>query len=207
MTLQGDTARKEPVFICDVTGSMREPAAPGSTMSKKDLATSVASILVDVLAGADSQGADEEGGGGLLTLAFADGVASEVGDLNPGNFKSKWNAIRWGGGTYIAPAFDMAIKNFNEEFGHLPVNVQPLLVMAVLTDGELSDTRAANVFLSQAAGNVYIYVVVVGFGPDHDKAVAAWSNIAESNVHVKVEAANASTDAHGIAQRILAMVQ
>ena len=113
MTLQGDTVRKEPVFICDVTGSMREPAAPGSPITKQSLATSVASILVDVLAGADSQGADEAGSGGLLTISFADGVASEVGDLNPANFSQKWSAIRWGGGTYIAPAFSMAVEAAN----------------------------------------------------------------------------------------------
>jgi hypothetical protein len=207
MTLQSDSVRKEPVFIIDTTGSMNEPAAPGAQLTKRELATSVARILVAELAGADSQGGDEAGGGGLLTIAFADGVANEVGDLNPGNFESKWAQIRWRGGTYITPAFDLMTENFQEEFGPLPKEVQPVLVAAVLTDGELADQAAANRFLRQAAGNLYVYVVVVGYGPDHDQAVASWQNIAEQNSHVKVETAAASTDAYAIASRILAMVQ
>jgi len=206
--LEGDTIRKEPVLIIDTTGSMTEPAAPGSTYTKSSLATDVARTLVTVLAGADTQGADEQGGGGLLTISFADGIATEVGDLNPGNFDTLWSKkIRWRGGTYITPAFTMMMENFQEEFGALPTAVQPQLIAAVLTDGELSDTSAANSFLRSVHGNVYVYVVVVGYGTEHDKAVASWQNIAETNPHVKVEPLTGTTDARGIADRILAMVQ
>ena len=207
--LSGDTVRKEPVFICDVTGSMvEETAAPGSAMTKKELATDVARILVAGLAAADSQGTDEKGGGGLLTITFADGIATEVGDVNPANFETVWSAVRWGGGTYITPALDMATANFAEEFGHLPVTAQPDLILAILTDGALNDTNAANSFLRRAAGNVYVFVIVIGHGTAHDTALAGWQNIAEtSQGHVQVEAANGSTDAQAIAARILAMVQ
>ncbi len=205
--IQGRSVRKEPVLIVDVTGSMTFPAAPGSMLTKKELATNVARILVAELADDDTQGADEEGGGGLLTIAFADGVANEVGDLNPTNFESKWRVIRWKGGTYIVPAFERMMENFQEEFGHLPKEVQPQLVAAILTDGELSDSDVANAWLAGVSGNVYVYVIVVGYGPEHDQALASWQNIAEKNPHVKVESANASTDAHAIAGRILAMVQ
>ncbi len=207
MPLEGDTVRKEPVFIVDVTGSMNEQAAPGSQMTKRELATNVARLLVETLAGADTQGADESSGGGLLTISFADGVANEVGDLNPGNFESKWRAISWEGGTYIAPAFEMMMENFQEEFGKLPKDVQPQLVAAVLTDGELYDSHKATQFLRSVTGNVHVYVIVVGYGVAHDNAVTIWQNIAETNPHVKVEAANASTDAKAIAARILAMVE
>jgi hypothetical protein len=205
--IQGDTIRKEPMAILDTTGSMNEQASPNSPMTKRELATSVFRILVQHLANADTQGADETGGGGLLTISFADGIAIEVGDLNPGNFDSKWNAIKWKGGTYIVPAFKLMMGNFEEEFGHLPLAIQPQLMATVLTDGELYDAGTANQWLRGVQGNVYVYVIVVGYGPDHDKAVTSWQNIAESNAHVKVEAANASTDAHAIANRILAMVQ
>ena len=80
--LQGDTVRKEPVAIIDVTGSMNEPVVHGNPTTKRSLATQVLRGLVQELASLDTQGADEEGGGGLLTLTFADGVANEVGDLN-----------------------------------------------------------------------------------------------------------------------------
>ncbi len=205
--LQGNTVRKEPVAIVDTTGSMREEAAPGSPLTKRELATNVMRILVAELADDDTQGADEEGGGGLLTLSFADGVASEVGDLTPANFESRWRVLQWKGGTYIVPAFELMTEHFQEEFGHLPAEVQPQLVAVVLTDGALYDSEAANRWLKNVAGNVYVYVIVVGYGPEHDQALASWQDIAEANQHVKVESANASTDAHAIAKRILAMVQ
>ncbi len=65
--IQGDTVRKEPAAIIDVTGSMNEPVAPGNLLTKRSLATQVLRSLVGELADEDTQGADEEGGGGLLT--------------------------------------------------------------------------------------------------------------------------------------------
>lgn len=206
-TFQSDTIRKEPAAIIDVTGSMNEQAAPNSPMTKRELATQVMRILAHDLGTEDSQTDDEQGGGGLLTVSFADGIATEVGDLNDTNFESKWDGLHWRGGTYITPAFEMAMSNFQEEFGHLPIQVQPTLALAVLTDGELNDMQSATRWLRNVQGNVYVSVIVIGYGRDHDNAVAQWQNIAEQNHHVQVEAANASTDAHAIASRLLSMLQ
>ncbi len=205
--LQGDTVRKEPVAIIDTTGLMNEHVASGNPTTKRSLATQVLRGLVQELASEDTQGADEEGGGGLLTLTFADGVANEVGDLNPTNFEQKWASVHWGGGTYITPALELAMENFKEEFGHLPGNVQPKLALAILTDGALFDLNAATSWLRSVSGNVYVGVIVVGSGVDHDQTVAQWSSIAEHNPHVTVEAAQASSDAHAIAARMLTMLQ
>lgn len=207
MTLQGDTIRKEPAAIIDVTGSMRETVTSGSMMSKAALTEQIMRILVHDLGIHDTQGTDEEGGGGLLTVSFADGTASEVGDLNDANFDQKWGRIRWGGGTYITPAFEMVEENFKEEFGHLPENVRPTLALGIITDGALSDLSAATNWLRNVSGSTYAYVVVVGSGIEHDKAVKQWQTIAEQNKHVKVEAALQSTDAHAIAAGLLQMFQ
>ena len=99
------------------------------------------------------------------------------------------------------------MENFKEEFGHLPAGVQPKLALAILTDGALHDLNAATSWLRNVSGNVYVGVIVVGSGSDHDAAVAQWSSLAEHNSHVTVEAAQASSDAHVIAAHMLAMLQ
>ncbi len=203
----GDTVRKEPAFILDTTGSMAEPVTPGSMMSKAALAEQITRILVHDLGSEDSQGTDEKDGGGLSTVLFADGIASEVGDLNDANFDQKWRKIKWGGGTYIAPAFELVEENFKEEFGHLPEGARPTLALGIITDGALSDLNAATNWLHNVSGGTYVYVVVVGSGMEHDRAVKQWQNIAEQNTHVRVEAASQSTDPHAIAAGLLQMFQ
>jgi uncharacterized protein YegL len=206
-TFQPDSVRKEPFAIVDTTGSMFESVSPNSNQNKAQFATDVMRILAQDLANADSQSADEGGKGGLLTVTFADGIAKVLGDLNPQNFESKWGTVRWGGGTYITPAFEKMMELYKDEFGDLPTEVQPEIAAIVITDGELSDLNTANLWLRKAGGKVHVYVFVVGFGVEHDKAIASWQNVAEANPHVRVETATGSTNAHELASRILAMVQ
>lgn len=203
----GDEIRKEPAFIVDKTGSMQEMVSPTSGMSKWELATRVAEGLVNGLAEHDSQGADEKGGGGLLTYAFSDGECVEVGDLNPSNFRDSWRKLHPNGGTYIMPAFEAATEAFNEEFGHLAADIQPKLLLAVLTDGALHDLRKATGWLEKAGGNLYVYVIVVGYGEDHDAALAQWRDIDAGSVHLTVKAMTASDDSAEIVREILAQIQ
>lgn len=209
--LAPDTRPKEPVLVQDITGSYDDPASPvAGSPSKRYLATSIARILVSELSEQDAAAADESaesGKGGLLTYWFANGTADELGDLTPANFSQKWDELDWGGPTYIMPALQKMEASYHEEFDRLPESIRPILMAVINTDGALADLNAATRYLQAASGWLYCYVVVLGYGPEHDRALAAWQQIAASNPHVRVESVNASTDAHAIAQRILAMVQ
>ena len=205
--LVGEEVEKEPALLLDGTGSMDQPVAPGSPVTKRMLAHDILLNVVTGLAESDTAGHDETGGGGVITYTFADGAASELGDLNPTNFEAKWRSIRWGGGTYIMPAFKLLGQGYNEEFGVKPADQQPKLITTILTDGDLMDLNNATRFLSaNAQGNLYFYILITGYGPGHDRGLAQWQNLAATNTHVIVESVGTSTDAQAIADKILAMV-
>lgn len=219
--IQPDEIRKEPMAVIDITGSMQESVAPGSMLSKAALLEQIMMILARDLGDEDSQGEDEESGGGLYTVWFANGVADEIGfdrpaspghkafakgDLNSGNFQEFWRSLNWGGGTYIKPALDTIDEHFQEEFGHLPDAVQPEMALAIITDGKLGDANYASAWLRQRSGKSHVLVVVLGSDDAHHQAVTSWQTIAQQNTHVRVIDANASTDAHGIASELLAML-
>lgn len=203
--------RLEPALIIDITGSQNDPVSPSIHMIKKVLTKSIAWQVVQGLAGTDSQAADEgEDAGGVWTTLFADGRATNLGDLNESNFEQKWSTIHWSGGTYITPAFRKAKAHFDSEFGdvlndpEVDESNKPTLALAVITDGALSDLDEASAWLASVHGNVYIAVAIIGSGHDHDAAVAAWQGIAVTNKHVLVIECTNSTDASSIASQLLA---
>jgi len=198
----------EPALLCDVTGSMNDAAAPeAGSISKRQLATDIIRHVVTALAAKDSQAEDEAGGGGVLTVTFANNMATEVGDLNPTNFDEKWSQVHWGGGTYIVPGLDMVADNFKDEFGAIPLDKQPDLLLGIITDGALQDLDDATAWLANAPANYYPYVLVVGYGPDHDHAVDQWTKVAAVHKNVSVEAVTKQVDADAIAAKILAKIE
>lgn len=69
---------------------------------RRDTVCEALRLLVPRLGEHDTAGEDEEDGGGLRTVTFADGEAHDIGDLSVSNLQQKFNAIRWAGGTYSA---------------------------------------------------------------------------------------------------------
>src|SRR5579872_2500478 len=129
------TEEKETMLLLDVTGSMNQPASPGGSPRNGVLQEAIYTV-VDTLAKEDSQAAHVADGGGLRTITFADGTATDIGDLNPTNLRSKWRSIRWSGGTYIMPGFRKMQQVYTEEFGQEPVASRPKLLELIITDGE-----------------------------------------------------------------------
>src|SRR5207245_4196390 len=73
---------KEPMLLLDTTGSMNYGSAANDPTPRKDVIREAISLIVERLAAADSQAAEEEEGGGLRTVTFADGQAHDLGDLH-----------------------------------------------------------------------------------------------------------------------------
>ncbi len=195
----------EPMLLLDVTGSMNYPAAPGGSPRKSVLHEAIR-VLVGALAKEDSQAAHEEGGGGLRTVTFADGTATDIGDLNPTNISRKWNSIHWSGDTYIMPGFRTLQRVYTEEFGKEPVESRPKLLALIITDGEAEDTTQFAQALAATGGGTYAVVAIVGYGAEHDTALATYQTIAAQNTHVKVVSLESQTDPQTIADTLLRMI-
>ncbi len=198
---------KEPMLLLDTTGSMNYGTSANDPTPRKDTIREAISIIVAQLAAADSQAAKEEGGGGLRTITFADGRASDIGDLNPNNLHQKWSQIRWAGGTRIMPGFNQLLKTYTDEFGSEPPAERPLLLALVITDGEADDTDTFQTTVARAAGSMYAVLAIIGYGPEHDRALQAYQQVEAQNAHVKVISFASETDPQVIANALLRMIE
>lgn len=198
---------KEPMLLLDTTGSMNYPASANGTTARNTMVREAISLIVSRLAAEDSQAEHEEDGGGLRTITFADGQAHDLGDLNSDNLARKWGRIAWAGGTRILPGFNLLLKTYTEEFGSKPQESRPTLVALVITDGEAEDTQAFKEAVARASGSLYVGLAIVGYGAEHDRAVAAYRQVEASNAHVKVLPFAGDTDPETIASALLRMTE
>ncbi len=203
----GTGQEKEPMLLLDTTGSMNYATSEHDTTPRKNTIREAISLIVARLAAADSQAAEEEEGGGLRTVTFADGRAQDLGDLNSDNLAQKWNTIQWGGGTRIMPGFNLLLKTYTDEFGSEPVAERPLLMALVITDGEADDTQAFMNTVARAAGSMYVALAIIGYGPEHDRALRAYQQVEAQNAHVKVLSFASETDPETIAAALFHMIE
>lgn len=198
---------KEPMLLLDTTGSMNYRTSATDPTPRRDTIREAISIIVSRLAAADSQAAQEEEGGGLRTITFADGRAYDIGDLNPNNLQQKWNQIRWGGGTRVIPGFNLLLKTYTDEFGSEPQAERPILMALVITDGEADDTDAFKDMVARSGGSMYVALAIIGYGPEHDRAYQAYKQVEAQNAHVKVMAFAGETDPEVIADALMRMME
>ena len=198
---------KEPMLLLDTTGSMNYRTAENDATPRRDTIHEAISIIVARLAAADSQAAKEEGGGGLRTITFADGRANDIGDLNPNNLQQKWGQIRWAGGTRVMPGFNLLLKAYTDEFGSEPPAERPLLLALVITDGEADDTATFRDMIARSAGSMYVALAIIGYGPEHDRALQAYQQVEAQNAHVKVLPFAGETDPEVIASALMRMME
>jgi hypothetical protein len=153
----------------------------------------------------DAQGDKESDGGGLRTVTFANGSATDIGDLNSGNLTEKWNRIHWGGFTQIMPGWNLLKQVYQSEFGHLPLNKQPLMMAIIITDGEADDKTEFEDTL-KTDQRAYVVLVCMGFGKLHDDVMRSYNRIAERNQRVRVVDFNGNVDPYNIARVLKRMV-
>jgi hypothetical protein len=216
--------KKEPVLLLDLSTSMDWEAAPGGpewdghSGGRRGIVIEALRGLVIALEGEDSEAATEQAGGsddrgGLLTHGFANEHV-EIGDLNSSNLERRLNSIRWGGRTYIMPAWKAALADYDEEFGDRDPDEQPVMLTLVLTDGEADDWDQFVTVLEKASAKRVFVVAVVGHGDAHDKTVRAYQEAAQRNQaqdkfgkeHVRVVSFDAVTDPNEIAEDLITLV-
>ena len=216
--------KKEPVLLLDLSTSMNWGAAdeygpewpdPGS---RRAIVIEALYGLVRVLEREDSEAAAEQAGGsdelgGLMTHGFANRHV-EIGDLNSSNIERRLNQIKWGGKTYIMPAWKAALADYDEEFGDRDPDEQPVMLTLVITDGEADDWQEFEPVLERATAKRVFVVAVVGHGRKHDATVAAYQGAARKNLardkygkkHVEVVSFDAVTDPAEIALDLTTLV-
>lgn len=203
---------KEPFQGIDGSGSMEEQAAPDAAITKRELVTQAIPIVTRLLAGEDSQGAHEEGGGGIRSfmfnepgdLHFDEGEDEsdderDLGDLNEANVQDKLARAPWGGRTYGMPFIHAMERAYQAEFGERPMRNRPTMMGIIWTDGKLSDAREVEEWVRQADETCVLCVAIVGYGNGHDEAVAHYRSIAENNHYVSVVALTGVSDPQEIA--------
>lgn len=199
---------KELICLLDTSGSMEWEAADGSAITRHQIVAEALPAFVRALEGEDSaaeaeqaSGSDEEGG--LLIHGFSN-LHAELGDFNTSNFARRWDAIQWGGGTTIMPAWKAALKDFNEEFGD--ETEPPVLLTLVITDGEATDAAEFGQVLKSSGPDRYFAIAVLGHGTDHDKTLASYQAIGNDNLkHVKVMSFDSVTDPQELARDLILM--
>jgi hypothetical protein len=200
----------EPMLLLDTTGSMSYPVAENSTVQRREVIGEAIGRIVEKLAAEDSQAAKEkeagEDAGGLMTVTFAGGSAECIDDLSPDNWRQKWAAIQWGGGTKIMPGWSLLVDTYMEEFGDVPKQDRPHLLALIVTDGEADDTDRFAQTLAQTRGGTYVCIAILGFGIEHDRALNAYRQIAASNDHVRVVTFGSETDPSTIADGLLSLL-
>lgn len=212
------------MLLLDLSTSMDWEAAPGGkewdghTGGRRGIVIEALHGLVIALESEDSEAAVEQAGGsdergGLLTHGFAN-EHTDVGDLNSSNLERRLNSIRWGGRTYLMPAWKAALADYDEEFGDRDPDEQPVLLTLVLTDGEADDWSEFGAVLEKATAKRVFVVAVVGYGDAHDKTVRAYQQAARKNQaqdkfgkeHVRVVSFDAVTDPSEIAEDLITLV-
>jgi hypothetical protein len=200
----------EPMLLLDTTGSMTYKAAENSNVTRWDVITEALGGVVEVLAAKDSQAEAEaaagEDAGGLMTVTFADGEAEDLEDLNPGNWKAKLASVQLGGHTEVMPGWNRLVDVYLEEFGTRPKEDRPHLLALVITDGEAQDTAEFAAQLAQSKGGTYVCVAILGYGAEHDAALAAYQKVADANDHVRVVSFDSQTDPTVITDSILSLI-
>ena len=203
-------AEVEPMLLLDTTGSMMWPAAEGSNTTRAAVISEALGGIVTVLAAKDSQAEAEaaagEDAGGLMTITFAGGSAECIDDLSPENFHEKLGEIQWGGGTVIMPGWDCLVETFLEEFGDVPKLDRPQMLALIVTDGEADDTAAFAAEMQKIQGGTHVCIAIMGYGPEHDKALHIYQDIAAKNDHVRVVTFGNTTNPTEITDAVISLL-
>jgi hypothetical protein len=201
---------KEPMALIDTTGSMTWENEQGSGMARKDVLGEAMGIIVEKLGAEDSQAAAEEAAGedagGLMTVTFAVDNVQKIGDLSPDNWREKWSKIRWGNQTEIMPGWNALNEVYLDEFGDTPALDRPKMMALIITDGEAKDTDAFAAEMAKVGKSAYVVICIMGYGEEHDRALAVYQKVAEANDHVRVVSFGNSSDPNRIADAVISMV-
>jgi len=165
-------------------------------MPRRELVRDALGALVAAIEQRQGQGAT-----GLRTVAFSGGAALDLGYLSSYDFGQQWQRLSWVGGTYIAPAWQLAYGTFASETG----GAACALLAVLLTDGEAADLATFEAGLN-ADPRVHVLVALVGFGAEHDASFASFMALAARNPRVHLVSFTGEQNARAIGDTLARIV-
>jgi len=191
--------------LLDTTGSMNLYTSESNKTPRNDTICEVVRYLVSELEDKNLHAPNKEKEG-VTCITFANGAATNIGNINSNNLKQKWSQIEWSGRTIIMPGWNELKKTYDAEFGDSNVNDRPLLFALVITDGEAEDINEFAAILATDP-NSYVVIASMGFGLEHDNALISFNNVAQSNPRVRVIPFKANTHPKTISNTLLKMIE
>lgn len=197
----------------DGSSSMDDPAAPGSNLSRWDVVRSTLPYLIEGTEKLDAQaeveqtvgGATDDDKGGLWGTIYASHTHT-VGDLNSSNWEQLVPTSAPGGGTHITLGYADLNAKYRKEFGDDTEDEKPYQLMTFLGDGEPQDEpQFERILRTEVTGKRHVVLGIVGYGREHDTAMAAYQRIAAGNPNVHVISFAEETDGKAIANAVLAV--
>jgi len=210
--------QKWPVILLDTTGSMKLPCEANDPKTRKQLVYETIWQIAQYLIPYNDTEEDDEflnnlspqqallhKGVSLLTFnAIEGGVDRNL--LHPTNFVSEFSNIKFHGGTHIMDGWRKMLQSYENRFSDRPQDQWPLLLALIITDGELQDGQEFEQHVKNVKGRVFVEIAVIGFGEDHDKALAHYNKIAETHDHVRVTAFTDHTDPSILCKQLISLI-
>ena len=184
--------RKELMLLLDTTASMNAPISEHNETARLETVREALRLLLDQLSFQDK---------GLPTVTFAGGEARDIGELSPDSLQTKWDNIDFVGNTRIMPGWRMLQRRFQDTYGRVAEAQRPVMVCVLICDGDALDGQE----FERAFANepeAYIIYALVGYGEEHDQALAAFSRIAAKNDRLIVLPLHGGGDAEVLAGTI-----
>jgi len=199
---------KWPIILLDTTGSMNEAVSIGSTMTRAQLVTNCIGEIAQMLTPMDTADAMRPGfqkGCPIITFNGAEGGIFR-GWLHPENYLNEMSTIPFHGSTHIADGWTKMLQTYQDSFSEQPQTNWPLLLILILTDGEIQDQKEFEEHLKHVHGRAFVEIAVVGYGEDHDKALEHYRHITRHHSHVRCTPFTRETDPKVIALQLVSLI-
>jgi len=174
---------REVMILLDTTGSMSWAIAEDDEKAKSVVAFEALSEVIQDLDSLETKTKYARKHPGVCTVTFAGGRAHDLGHVTKANLARQWSTINFQGNTQIMPGWKLLLSRHEK---HHPRHKDLLLFALVITDGVADDTRDFEEHLMTLHGKVFVVLVILGFGEEHDKALREYKQIESRNRHLRV---------------------
>jgi hypothetical protein len=198
---------KWPLILLDTTGSMNESVSPGSNLARSTLVIDCIGEIARILTPVDNADVQTtlQRGCPLITFNGAEGGIFR-GWIHADNIRGEMANVKFHGATHIMDGWRKMLETYENAFTGQPQSNWPLLLVLILTDGEIQDQEEFEHHLRHVHGRAFVEIAVVGYGEDHDRALHHYRHIEKHHKHVRCTAFTREVDPKVIALQLLSMI-
>jgi len=116
------------------------------------------------------------------------------------------SVVQFHGSTHIMDGWGKMLQTYQNSFTEQPQTNWPLLLVLILTDGEIQDQKEFEHHLKHVHGRAFVEIAVVGYGEDHDRALTHYRHIARHHPHVRCTAFTSEVNPQTIALQLVSLI-